>query len=159
MSRTLAVTALVTPLLLLLGCSTVRPPERFPDLGAEDMPRQSLGMVREGDHCYVSSVDGNYITQYDVNAIAISTYRQHLIPPGRHTLAIFYRQQRNFETLASGPRYVTVDIPAGASYELRSNVNGPDVPYTERLRTANWRPAVVDARTNATVAISKINEW
>ena len=156
MKRRTALLLGVAPL-LLCACSTVRPPERFPEVTADDAPRAGLALVREADHCYVASVDAHYITPYDVNPIAISTYRQHLLPPGQHTLAVFYQQQRNFETLGSGPRFVTVDLRAGGEYELRSNVNGPDVPYTDTLRTANWRPAVVDAKTKERVAISGIN--
>lgn len=156
MKRSTALLLGVAPL-LLCACSTVRPPERFPDVTPDDAPRASLGLVREADHCYVAAVDNEFITPYDVNPIAISTYRQHLLPAGRHVLSIYYRRQRNFETIGAGPRYVTVDVREGGNYVLVSNVNGPDVPYAEILRTANWRPAVLDATTREQVAIAGIN--
>jgi hypothetical protein len=145
---------LLLPLVLAAGCTTTRPPEVFPDLADEGTPSESLCTVRESRHCFVGSVDDIYITQYDVNPIAPGTYRQLQLPPGRHTLSVVYREQRNLETITAGPRFITLDAQAGRTYELRPNVHGADAWFADTLRMANWRPTLVDAKTNEQVAIA-----
>jgi len=145
-------------LVVVAGCTSTRPPERFPELGLEGVPTEQLCTIREGDHCFIGSIDDHYITQYGVNAVSLATYRQHLVPPGKHTLAVFFREQRNLETITAGPRYVIVETQVGKKYDLKSGVNGADAPFADTLETANWRPSLVDASTKEQVAIAKVND-
>ena len=149
--------ALVALAALAAGCTTTRPPEDYPELVTEQTPRESLCTVREADHCFVGYVDGVYLTQFDVNPIAAGTYRQLRLPAGPHTLAVFYREQRNLETIVSGPRFVTVDAQPGRTYQLKANLVGLDTAFADTLPTANWRPALVDSASKEQVAIAPTN--
>ncbi|HZZ42168.1 MAG TPA: hypothetical protein VFE58_04465 [Tepidisphaeraceae bacterium] len=149
----------VVALILAAGCSVTRPPEAFPDLLSDNAkPGPDNCTLRETDHCFVSSVDDHYITQYDINPTAPATYRQLVLPPGSHTIAVFYRQQRNFETITAGPRFIILNAQPGHTYNLCANTNGADVPFADTLPTANWRPTLTDAETHTQVAIARTND-
>src|ERR1044072_7673821 len=87
------------PLLLLASCTTSIPPEPYPPLTPNHAAPSTTAILREDDHCFVGSVDGVYITQFQVHALSPGTYRQHMLPPGKHTVAVFYRRQNTMETI------------------------------------------------------------
>jgi hypothetical protein len=153
------VVALLGGAALAAGCTTTRPPEvEYPGLVEEGTPREELCVLREGDHCFVGSVGERYIAQYGVNILSPGTYRQLLLPPGKHVLAVHYREQRNMETIVAGPRLVTIEARAGEAYELRSGVHGSDAWFADTLPAANWRPMVVTAGGGEVVGRAKVNQ-
>lgn len=142
-------------IMYLSGCETTRPTVEYP--GLTPVPGQAVSTLRETDHCFIDSIDGKAISQYDVNILSPGTYRVYELPAGQHTLAVHYRAERNFEMLAAGPRQVDIKLQPGEHYLLASNTNGIEPLFGNIIHTVNWRPAVTDAHTGQCVGQAAIN--
>jgi hypothetical protein len=136
-------------LILAMGCETTRPVVKYP--GFSMKAGEATCVLRESDHCFIGSIDNQPIEQYDVNILSPATYRQYRIPAGKHELAVFFRENRNFDLISSGPRHVDIDVHDDRSYELKANVNSMDVAFGNVLSTVSWRPAVTDSQSGACV--------
>ena len=140
----------------VLGCTTTRPVVRYPDLAP--VPEAQTCLICESDHCFIGAIDGRYIDQYDVNLLDWGTYRHYIVPEGHHTIAVFYRQAWNYDVISGGPRDVVVNVKAGSTYDLASNVHGVDVLVGDVLRNANWRPMLVDSHTGKPVGKASLGD-
>jgi hypothetical protein len=105
---------------------------------------------------FINTVDDQPVPQFDVNDVYPATYRQFQVPPGQHTLTVFYREPSNLEVVSAGPRQIIVNVEPGATYHLTPNRIGWDTSLGSTVRTANWRPEVLRDGTNESAGISLV---
>lgn len=142
-------------LAMVAGCETTRPVVKYPQLPANNAGTTSV--LREADHCYIGSIDGKPIEQYDVDILWAASYRQFRVPSGKHVLSIYYHESRNFELVSGGPRHVKVDVQPDQRYVLKSNVNPADALFGDTLTTVSWRPELLNKQTGECAGEATLN--
>jgi hypothetical protein len=142
MYRTLSLIGLLSAL-FLTGCSTetTMPAEPAPNFTYN--VRAEPAVIRESDHCFISSIDGDSVTRpADWGIYGAITYHQFEISPGAHQLKLNYFERSGRGTIHSTePITINVKVGSDHTYAIESN---KDVTYKIFFSVLKWHPRILD---------------